>query len=237
MLYHVLAVDYDGTLATDGRVDEGTIAALRRLRESGRRLVLVTGRIVDQLLHVFPQLGLCDLVVAENGAVLYEPETEQRVPLAAPLSRAFVEELARRGVPSIEVGDIMVATRKPHETTVLETIHDLALELQVIFNKGAVMVLPTGVDKATGLRAALSRLGLSSHNAVGIGDAENDEAFLKLCEVSAAVENALDAVKQQVDLVMQAARGAGVSELIGRLLDDDLEELHRQDDDPADRAK
>jgi hypothetical protein len=34
------------------------------------------------------------------------------------------------------------------ETTVLETIRDLGLELQVIFHKGAVMVLPTGANKA-----------------------------------------------------------------------------------------
>ena len=31
-----------------------------------------------------------------------------------------------------------------HQEAVLESIHDLGLELQVIFNKGAVMVLPSG---------------------------------------------------------------------------------------------
>ena len=110
-------------------------------------------------------------------------------------------------MPRIEVGDVIVATWEPHETTVLQTIRDLGLELQIIFNKGAVMILPTGVNKATGLRAALTKLGLSHHNTVGIGDAENDEAFLKLCDASAAVDNALDVVKRQVDLVMRRARG------------------------------
>ena len=109
-------------------------------------------------------------------------------------------------MPRIEVGDVIVATWEPHETTVLQTIHDLGLELQIIFNKGAVMILPTGVNKATGLRAALTKLGISHHNTVGIGDAENDEAFLKLCEASAAVDNALDVVKKQVDIV---TRGPG----------------------------
>ena len=84
MQYHALAVDYDGTLATDGVVDEKTIDALRRLRESGRRLILVTGRIVEQLHQVFPQLRLCDLVVADNGALLYDPETDEKQPLADP---------------------------------------------------------------------------------------------------------------------------------------------------------
>jgi hydroxymethylpyrimidine pyrophosphatase-like HAD family hydrolase len=228
MQYHALAVDYDGTLATDGRVDEDTLGALRRLRESGRRIVLVTGRIIAQLLQVFPQIGLCDIVVGDNGAVLFDPETEEVCPLADPPPREFVEELARRGVPSIEVGDVIVATWEPHETTVLETIRDLGLELQIIFNKGAVMILPTGVNKATGLCAALARIGLSHHNTVGIGDAENDEAFLRHCEASAAVENALEVVKQQVDLVTHAARGAGVAELIDQLLADDLDKLRHR---------
>jgi HAD superfamily hydrolase (TIGR01484 family) len=227
MQYHALAVDYDGTLATDGRVDEETIAALRRLRESGRRLVLVTGRIVDQLLDVFPQMGLCNLVVADNGAVLYDPETDERTALHERPPREFIEELARRGVPDLEIGDAIVATWEPHETTVLETIRDMALELQIIFNKGAVMILPTGVNKATGLRCALKKLGLSRHNTVGIGDAENDEAFLKFCAASAAVDNALDVVKSRVDIVTTGARGAGVTELIDRIIEDDLRKLSR----------
>src|SRR4051812_8286310 len=228
MRYLALATDYDGTLATDGVVEARTIDALRRLRDSGRRLVLVTGRIVEQLVHVFPQMELCDLVVADNGAVLYDPKNGHKQLLADPPPRTFIEELARRGVPRIEVGDVIVATWEPHETTVLKTIHDMGLELQIIFNKGAVMILPTGVNKATGLKAALTNLGLSHHNTVAVGDAENDEAFLRLCDASAAVDNALDIVKKQVDIVTHAARGAGVTELIGKMLDNDLKSLHHR---------
>lgn len=36
MRYYALATDYDGTLARDGRVNEDTIRALERLRETGR---------------------------------------------------------------------------------------------------------------------------------------------------------------------------------------------------------
>ena len=106
---------------------------------------------------------------------------------------------------------MIVATWEPHEKTVLETIRDCGLELQVIFNKGAVMVLPAGVNKATGLRAALAELNLSPHNAVGVGDAENDHAFLSICECSVAVANALPAVKEKADIVTFADHGAGVT--------------------------
>jgi energy-coupling factor transporter ATP-binding protein EcfA2 len=130
--------------------------------------------------------------------------------------------LRARGVGPVSAGRVIVATWEPHETTVLETIRDLGLELQVIFNKGAVMVLPAGVNKATGLACALERLGLSHHNAVGIGDAENDHALLRSCEFSAAVANALPKLKEAADRVTERDHGAGVAELIDALLADDL---------------
>jgi hypothetical protein len=122
----------------------------------------------------------------------------------------------------VSLGRAIVATWRPHENTVLQAIRELGLELQVIFNKGAVMVLPTGVNKATGLIAALKEMGLSPHNAVGVGDAENDHAFLHLCECSAAVANALPTVKETADLSTRADHGAGVVELIDELVASDL---------------
>jgi hypothetical protein len=105
---------------------------------------------------------------------------------------------------------------------VLDTIHDCGLELQVIFNKGAVMVLPAGVNKATGLAAALEKLGISRHNTVGIGDAENDHAFLAACECGVAVANALPTLKATADLVTEGDHGDGVIEIVEELLADDL---------------
>lgn len=230
MLYHALAVDYDGTLATNGLVDDATVEALVRLRQTGRRLVLVTGRLLEPLLAAFPQVSLCDLVIAENGALLYIPDTRTERPLVDSPPSEFLEKLRERNVPVQEVGRVIVATCVPHEGMVLETIRDLSLELQIIFNKGAVMVLPTGVNKASGLRAALSELGLSPHNTVGIGDAENDLAFLNLCDASAAVDNALETVKKHVDIVLRGAASVGVVELIEQLIADDLQTLHARPD-------
>ncbi|MFN0056025.1 MAG: HAD hydrolase family protein [Planctomycetales bacterium] len=228
MKFHVLAADYDGTLADNGYVEATTVDALVRLRQSGRHVVMVTGRLLAPLLDAFPEVALCDLVVAENGALLYDPKTRTERPLAEAPPREFLETLRTRGVQVSEVGRVIIATCVPYETLTLETIRDAALELQIVFNKGAVMVLPTGVNKASGLRAALMELGLSPHNAVGIGDAENDGAFLKLCEASAAVDNALDALKGQADITVKGAGGKGVVELIDRLIADDLKELHHR---------
>ncbi len=221
MRYAAFATDYDGTLATHGRVGEEVLDALTRLKASGRSTILVTGRILDELLDVFDGADLFDAVVAENGALLYFPHTKERRVLTAPPSTEFMKALEERGVP-FSVGDAIVATWEPNETHVLEIIRTLGLELQVIFNKGAVMILPTGVNKASGLMHALQELKLSPHNAVAVGDAENDHAFLSLCECSVAVANALPTLKDGADLVTQEDHGAGVIELIDRMLEDDL---------------
>ncbi len=125
----------------------------------------------------------------------------------------------------ISVGRVVVATWEPWQTLALDTIRELGLELQVIFNKGAVMVLPAGVNKASGLKAALREMQMSPHNVVGVGDAENDHALLKSCEFSAAVANALPAVKETADLTTPSDHGKGVAELIERILADDLSSL------------
>jgi HAD superfamily hydrolase (TIGR01484 family) len=220
--YHALACDYDGTLAKNGVVDEPTLAALARVRESGRQLLLVTGRELEDLRRVFSSFELFDRVVAENGAVLYRPETREEKVLAEPPSADFVRALRAEGVSPLSVGRAVVATWSPHERTVLEVIRRLGLELQVSFNKGAVMVLPSGVNKAKGHLAALDELGLSCHNVVGIGDAENDHAFLADCECAVAVANALPALKERADLVTEGDHGAGVIELAHRLIETDL---------------
>src|SRR5207302_10504290 len=167
-------------------------------------------RELDDLIKVFPRLDLFDRVVAENGALLYRPATREERPLSERPPDQFWQELIKRGAERVSVGRVIVATWRPHETTAIELIRDFGLELQVIFNKGAVMILPSGVNKATGLNVALGELGLSPHNVVGVGDAENDHAFLALCECSVAVSNALDMVKQRVDWVTEASHGGGV---------------------------
>ena len=222
MRYLALCCDYDGTIAHHGTVDAATVAALERFRAAGRRLVLVTGRELEDLQAVCPHLHLFERVVAENGALLYRPDTGEERRLGEPPPVEFVTALRSRGIERVSVGRVIVATWEPHQHQVLEAIRELGLELQVIFNKGAVMVLPAGVNKASGLKCALAEMGLSPHNAVGIGDAENDHAFLSICECAVAVANALPALKERADIVTTAAHGDGVIELIDELLEHEL---------------
>ena len=218
MRYLALATDYDATLATDGAVAGDTVDALRRLAASGRKLILVTGRQLDDVTSVFPDVTLFDRVVAENGALVYRPGDQQARALAEAPPSQFAEELRRRGVQPLFIGRVVVATVQPNEIPVIDVIRKLGLDLQVILNKGSVMVLPASVDKATGLAVALSELALAPDSVVGVGDAENDLAFLAMCGCGVAVANALDAVKAQADRVTREPDGAGVREVIEGLI-------------------
>ncbi|SEJ16974.1 HAD family hydrolase [Paraburkholderia diazotrophica] len=222
MRYLALATDYDNTLAEHGSVADATWAALERLRESGRYPILVTGRELDDLMTVCPRLDMFSRVVAENGGVLFDPATKDKRLLADAPTQAFVDALRERGLEHFSVSETLVATMKPNEQIAFEAIRDLGLELNVVFNGDAVMILQPGISKASGLMAALAALRLSPLNVVGVGDAENDHALIRACGMSVAVENALPALKQHADLVTSQPDGRGVAALIDALIADDL---------------
>jgi hydroxymethylpyrimidine pyrophosphatase-like HAD family hydrolase len=227
--YEALATDYDGTLATDGAVDSATLDALGRARAANITLVMVTGRDLSDLHRVFSSLDLFDRIVAENGALLFNPATQATRMLAPPPPPAFLERLRRAGIP-MSVGRTIVATVEPNEQVLLAAIRDLGLEWHVIFNKGSVMALPSSITKATGLARALEELRIGAEETIGVGDAENDHALLRMCGLGVAVANALPSLKEDADLVTVGACGAGVTELIDRLLANDLDSVSPQPD-------
>lgn len=216
-----LAVDYDGTIAKNGSVDDNTIDALLRLKHSGRKLLLVTGRQLVDLQHACRHLELFDYIIAENGAVLLVPATGQSITVAPPPSTDLIRLLAEHSSMPISLGQSIIAGWHPDEHAAMNVIRDLGLELQIIFNKDAFMVLPVNVSKSTGLLHALKDLDICALNVAGCGDAENDHCFLSICGCSAAVANALPSVKSAVDIVLRADHGEGVVEFIERILKED----------------
>lgn len=225
MRYLALAMDYDGTLASDDSVSDLAVRALERLRVSGRRAILITGRRLDDLLTACTCVQLFDLVVAENGAIVYNPRRHEETRLASPPPIQLIQRLQAHGVEPLEIGQVLVATHSQHRRVVQDVIWELGLEAQVIGNRNAVMVLPAGVNKATGLEYALRELGLSRHEVVGIGDAENDHSFLERCECAVAVANAARSIKEIAAFITAAENGNGVIELIDLLITDDLRRL------------
>jgi HAD superfamily hydrolase (TIGR01484 family) len=225
MKWNVLACDYDGTLAHDGVLTDSSAAALDRYRTAGGRLLMVTGRELPDLQNVCQVLDKFEWIVAENGALLYRPFDNFSRLLSPPASAELAQKLVEAGAHPLSVGRAIIATREPYETLAVELIKELGLELQIIFNKGAVMILPTGINKATGVRIALEQMKIAPADVVAIGDAENDHALLSTCGIGVAVSNAVPMLKERADLVTKNARGDGVVELIDRILETDLAEI------------
>ena len=199
--YLALVTDYDGTIATHGSVPDAVIAAVRRLRSSGRHAILATGRRLEDLLALCPHIDVFSYVIAENGAVTYDPSLRETTLLAEPIPREFLAALANINVGPLEIGSIIVSTHSSHQAIVLRLIQASGLELKIVFNGPAMMIVPTGINKASGTRFVLRKLGLSPHEIVVVGDAENDHSILQIAECPVAVANAIDAIKEVAWLI------------------------------------
>ena len=208
----VLAFDFDGTLAENGVVPPKVCTALEQLYASGYVLFLVTGRLTESV-----SLGaLGDLftgIVWENGAVLYDTANHETQLPFGQLDRRLVEALTAADVP-LEHGLAIVSTWEPHKETVWRVINEWGGDAAIINNKGAIMILPAGAAKGSGLQRLLTICGFSPRNLVSFGDAENDLSLLNLGEYGVAVADAVPSLKAIADLVTTLPGPAGVHELL-----------------------
>ncbi|HSB68320.1 MAG TPA: HAD hydrolase family protein [Candidatus Methylomirabilis sp.] len=228
MIIHVLACDFDGTIAEQGRMADATLRALERVRESGRKLVLVTGRTLSDLESTCPVCErLFDAIVGKNGAVLYLPGERECRRLGEPPEPALLRDLRRRGVV-FSLGTSSIHTSAAFAEAALLAIRATGVDRALVFNRNSLMLLPAGVTKGSGLEAALGAVEVSPHNAIGIGDAENDHAVLALCELGVAVADAVPALRERADYVTRAPAARGVVEFIEEHLLKDLADLIRR---------
>lgn len=218
MKFRALALDYDGTIAQEGVLHPDVKTAIQEARARGIIVVLVTGRILSELARLAGDLQFLDAVVAENGAVLYLPSGHLRL-MSRPPSHAFLEELRRRRI-EFTVGQCVVETDAGSALPILSVIRDLELPLTLLFNRGRLMILPQGVSKGVGLRHALATLRLSAHNAIAIGDAENDHDLLGACEIGVAVGWGSKVLQEQADEVLPGDGPGAVADYIRRAVEE-----------------
>jgi len=211
--FQALALDYDGTLASHDHLTDPTVAALERARRTGLQLILVTGRTFFELTRVCRRLDLFDVVVAENGAVLHYPaEDAIRDEGPAPPPR-LIAALDRHAIP-FQVGRVIVATGHSYEAQVRRLMAEVGVERELVRNRAALMLLPRGVSKGSGVRHALQRLGLSFHDVLAIGDAENDLEMFATCGFAACPGNAVAEVARVADWVFAGEGGDAVTRAI-----------------------
>ena len=212
MRFSVLALDYDGTIARDGILNSEVRTAITEARATGIVVIIVSGRILSDLKQAAGDLQFVDAVVAENGAVLAFPSGRSRL-IGHPPPPLFVEELRRRGIEYM-AGQCVVEADASSAPRVLAVIRELELPLVLLFNRSRLMVLPQAISKATGLREVLNAFRLSVHNAIAIGDAENDHELLGACEVGVAVSWGSRALQEEAEEVVQGDGPSAVAAYI-----------------------
>jgi hydroxymethylpyrimidine pyrophosphatase-like HAD family hydrolase len=196
-----LALDFDGTIARNDVLDPDVRKAIAEARAQGVVVLIVTGRILEDLRRVAGDLHFVDAVVAENGAVVEFPDSGYSRVLAQSPPAALLNELRREGI-LFSVGQSIIDADQSTAPRILAILQRLELPLALIFNRSRVMVVPQAISKATGLREALTILRLSPHNTVAIGDAENDHELLRACEVGVAVAWGSEVLKASADQVL-----------------------------------
>jgi len=212
MKFGVLALDYDGTIAQDGILDPDVRSAIAEVRRRGIAVIIVTGRILAELEQAVGDLHFVDAVVAENGAVLWFANGHSRQ-LANTISVQFLQELGKRGL-EFKAGKCVVELDAGAATETLEIIRQMELPLVLLFNRSHMMVLPQAVSKGAGLREALATMRLSVHNALAIGDAENDHDLLASCELGVAVSWGSRRLQQAADEILEGSGPPAVAPFI-----------------------
>jgi len=213
----VLGCDYDGTGASDGHLAPEVSVALAGARAQGVVTLLVTGRVLDDLRVAEVDLANFDAVVAENGAVVWLPASQRLIQLGEPPPEHFLGELRARGVP-LQAGAVVVGTWDHHTGDVLDLIRRMGIDAQLIFNRAAMMLLPSGINKAVGVRRALEELGRSERNMIAFGDAENDHPLFAVAEIAVAARGSVPAVATAADERLTQPGAGGVALYVQHLL-------------------
>jgi hydroxymethylpyrimidine pyrophosphatase-like HAD family hydrolase len=213
MKFGVLALDYDGTIASDGILDPEVRSAIEEARARGIVCILVTGRTLTDLRGLLGDLSLFDSVVGENGAVVELPALGCSLSLGAPPPAAFLERLHQSGIQFTR-GERVVEIDAQAACQVVSIIREMELPLVVLFNRSRMMVLPQTISKAAGLRQALMTLRLSEHNTIAIGDAENDHELLDASEIGLAVGWGNETLKAAADGVLEGQGPPAVARYI-----------------------
>lgn len=208
-----IVTDYDRTITDDRLVlYQPAIDALKKLKERGVKILIASGRQLNFLAEQLGRIGLFDAFVAENGAILHFPYFEITVSLGGDTSR--IKAIFRNSSFEVEEGEVLISVKRAFEEEVKKMIRDAGIKAELHFNRDSIMVLPEGVNKAVGVKEALTKLGLLNVALVCIGDAENDVPLFEMADLRVATENALPEVKERADVVCKGSSGLGVARFL-----------------------
>ena len=216
MSRRIFAFDFDGTIAEDGRVPKEIIEVFRKAYLQTHALFLVTGRLYRQadIEEILPYLTG---IVWENGAVL-EHLSGARVSLPfGTLPEPLVKDLEQTGIEML-TGMAIAATWAQNENLVKEVSARHHYLPTLDWNKMALMILPTGANKGSGLKRLLEQCHCSSETLMAFGDGENDHSLLSMAKTAVAVQDAVPSLQEIAHVVSNNPGPSGVVEILQAFL-------------------
>jgi len=236
----LVATDLDGTLTWDGKFHDRILQVFQNLKTAGCSVVIVTGRSagwVASLAHYLPIWG----AIAENGGVLYLPDseighlTDTLLPLAE--HRQQIEQCFQK--LSQTCGPLTAAGDNPFRWTdwTFEVVNLTPDQLKVIANQLNAWgwgfthshiqghIMPQAQTKAQGLRQWLDLAwpDWAPEQVLTVGDSPNDQSLFdpQQFPLSIGVAN-IKPYQTQLEhgpsFVTQAVAGEGFCELVDYLL-------------------
>ena len=212
----VIACDFDGTSATNGQLAPELYAILAEARRQGILTLLATGRVLEEAQRLGENAPF-DVIIAENGAIVYLSIPRCTIQLGSPPPNGFLDELRATGLP-FHAGAVIVGTQEQHASHLRHLIYRFGIDAHLVFNRNDVMLLPNGINKATGIRCALDIMGRSERNMIAFGDAENDIPMLMTAALGVAARDSIPSVLALADDRVPEPGGAGVALYIHRIL-------------------
>lgn len=210
-----VVVDVDGTLTGERRrMSLEAVEALRRVSDSGVKVMLASGNVLPIAYAVSTYMGFDGPIIAENGGIVsYKQQVWVLGDPSAPVeayeylkTKMPVERLFTDRWRETEIG----LKRETSLEEVRAILKDHPVEVQT--TGYALHIMSRGMDKFRGVEKACELLEMSVHQVAAIGDSENDEMMLRMCGAGIAVGDASEESRRAADYVAKGLNGEGVVE-------------------------
>jgi HAD superfamily hydrolase (TIGR01484 family) len=236
--YRLIALDLDGTLLNkQNEISPQNLQAIRQAIDVGVKVIVSTGRGIQNILPILQKYNLQLPIVAVNGSEVWESPNILRKRNLMPVGHvkqlhqvavehdlwwwsyavegAFNKE---KWVDSIDHIQWLKFGFASEDDQLLHKLrnHLQALDMYELTNShhDNIEINPKGISKASGVREICQMFQISMSEVIAIGDSGNDLSMIRAAGLGVAMGNASENVKQHADVITLTNDEHGVAEII-----------------------
>ena len=143
--------------------------------------------------------------------------------IGAALSPEMIERFIQipRAVGLAEVLYPPILNKSPLSAHILELAEKFGNVLSVYRSTDYfIEIVPKGIDKAASIKVLIDKLNIPHENTIACGDGFNDLSMIKYAAVGVAMENAVDAVKENADYITASNNDDGIAKVVEKFIMD-----------------